>query len=104
MSPHKTKKPAAKRRSSGPGKPPRSTRRIREIPAGVFKARCLSLLDRVHDRGEVYVVTKRGKPVAKLVALDEARPESWGWMRGTVRAYADLISPIDVEWEAGADR
>ena len=77
--------------------------RLREVPAGAFKARCLSLLDRVRDRGEVYVVTKHGKPVARLTPLDDTQPESWGWMKGTVRSYDDLISPIDVAWEAGED-
>ncbi len=39
------------------------------IPATEFKATCLALLDRVADRRESFVITKRGKPVAKLVPL-----------------------------------
>lgn len=42
-------------------------RKIRTIPAGEFKAKCLALLDEVAETGEEIVVTKRGKPVAKIV-------------------------------------
>jgi len=76
------------------------------VPAGVFKATCLELMDRVRDRREEIVITKYGKPVAKLVPVaDEGVPQgtAWGWMKGTVLWYGDVISPIDVEWEALED-
>lgn len=44
------------------------------ISASVFKARCLALLDQVEETRQPIVVTKHGRPVAKLVALDEATP------------------------------
>ena len=44
------------------------------ISASQFKARCLALLDDVAITGEEIVVTKRGRPVARLVAIDEPRP------------------------------
>lgn len=80
-----------------------SWRATHEIPAGQFKARCLELMDRVRERREEYVITKYGKPVAKLVPVEEQRRDAWGWMKGTVLGYGDLISPIDIEWEANAD-
>lgn len=77
----------------------------REIPAGEFKAKCLALMDRVRERQEEYVITKHGKPVAKLVPVEdtEAAASAWGSMKGTVLWYGDLISPIDVEWDALKD-
>ena len=39
------------------------------ISATEFKARCLELMDRVADRGETYVITKRGREVARLVPV-----------------------------------
>jgi prevent-host-death family protein len=39
---------------------------MRTIPAGQFKARCLALLDEVAESGEPIVVTKRGRPVARI--------------------------------------
>lgn len=107
----KGKLPKGKKRK--PSVPPRPTV-VREtavafgaaVPAGVFKATCLELMDRVRDRQEEIVITKYGKPVAKLVPVDGAgapRGTAWGWMKGTVLWYGDIISPIDVEWEAMKD-
>jgi prevent-host-death family protein len=39
------------------------------IPAGEFKQRCLALLDRVAETGMPIIVTKRGKPVARVVPV-----------------------------------
>jgi prevent-host-death family protein len=44
---------------------------MRTIPAGRFKAQCLKLLDEVAETGETIVVTKRGKPVAKVEPIEE---------------------------------
>ena len=44
---------------------------MRTIPAGRFKAQCLKLLDEVAETGETIVVTKRGKPVAKVEPVEE---------------------------------
>ncbi|MDH4102447.1 MAG: type II toxin-antitoxin system Phd/YefM family antitoxin [Thermoleophilia bacterium] len=44
---------------------------MRTIPAGRFKAQCLKLLDEVAETGETIVVTKRGKPVAKIEPVEE---------------------------------
>ena len=45
-----------------------------EIQASEFKARCLALLDEVATRRTVLVVTKHGRPVAKVVPIDEPAP------------------------------
>lgn len=67
----------------------------RVVPAGEFKARCLALLDLVAETGQELVVTKRGKPVARLVPA-EAPPS----LSGSVVWEGDLISPIGEEWGA----
>lgn len=71
---------------------------ILEVPAGKFKNTCLQLLDDVHNRRFEVVVTKHGKPVARVVAVDEAPRSSLGWMRGTVEIVGDIISPDFEEW------
>ena len=43
------------------------------IAAGEFKAKCLSLMDQVSQKQTTLVITKRGKPVAKLVPYQEAK-------------------------------
>jgi len=71
---------------------------MQSIPASQFKARCLALLDDVALTGEEIVVTKRGRPVARLVAIDDPRQLS-GSVTFNV-SDAELIAPLDVSWEA----
>ncbi len=72
------------------------------IPAGKFKAQCLKLMDTVNRTGEEVVITKRGRPVAKLVRAEKPkRPKSLlGYMAGTVKITGDIIAPIDEVWNA----
>ena len=69
------------------------------IPAGEFKSRCLKLLDEVAEKRQTLIVTKRGRPVAQISPI----PKKGGFigsMEGTGEILGDIISPIDVEWEA----
>jgi prevent-host-death family protein len=56
------------------------------ITATEFRARCLEILDRVEESGEEVVITKRGRPVARVVPLAPVRP--WLALRG--RGTTDL--------------
>lgn len=77
--------------------------RPRVVPAGEFKARCLRLMDQVgRDRVPV-IITKHGRPVAKLSPLDDRAPPLFGCLKGTVTIVGDIIAPIDVVWTAAAD-
>lgn len=67
------------------------------IPAARFKAQCLALLDRVERTHEELVVTKRGRPVAKVVAVKRRRTRP---LLGSVVSDADLVSPLEAEWDA----
>jgi prevent-host-death family protein len=70
----------------------------KEITATQFKARCLRLLDEVAESGEALVVTKRGRPVAR-VEPSAPRPD----LRGSVKLLVspeELVKPLDVEWDA----
>jgi prevent-host-death family protein len=69
------------------------------IAAGEFKAKCLKLLDQVAEMREPLIITKHGKPVAQLVPI-RSEVDYVGSMRGSVLYMGDVISPIDVEWEA----
>jgi prevent-host-death family protein len=70
------------------------------IPAGEFKAKCLKLLDKVAEDRQPLIITKHGKPVAQLVPIQEERKLLFGAMKGTGVILGDIISPIDVEWDA----
>jgi prevent-host-death family protein len=75
---------------------------IMEIPAGEFKAKCLQLMDRVARSREPIVITKRGKPVAKLVPPDEPEPRAplFGYMAGTAEIRGDIVNMPHLEWSA----
>jgi prevent-host-death family protein len=69
----------------------------RSIPASEFKAKCLALLDEVAETREAIVVTKRGKPVARVEPADE--PIN---LVGTARQLVsddELIKPLYEDWE-----
>lgn len=72
------------------------------IAAGEFKARCLQMLDEVKSSREPLVVTKFGKPVAKVVPMPPALPLR-GALKGSVLFEADIISPLETEWEAAQE-
>lgn len=73
-----------------------------EIPAGEFKARCLQLMDKVARSREPIVITKRGKPVAKLVPADAPaqRAPLFGYMVGTAEIRGDIVDTPHLEWSA----
>ena len=72
----------------------------RTIKASEFKAKCMKLMDEVAESGEEIVITKNGRPVAKLVAYRSKADEWFGADKGVIEIIGDIISPIDVEWEA----
>jgi len=83
---------------------------MRTMAAGEFKAKCLAVMDEVNATGETVVITKRGKPLARVVPLEEGmaqqKPESiFGFMRGMGTITGDIVSSefTDEEWERMAD-
>jgi prevent-host-death family protein len=72
------------------------------ITATEFKARCLELMNRVQERGEVYVITKRNRQVAKLAPIDPPRRATGvlGCLRGEIEIVDDLTgtTPHEPSW------
>ena len=75
----------------------------RMMKASEFKAKCLRLMDEVAENGGEIVITKNGRPVAKLTAFQERPKSLFGAGRGRMKILGDIISPLDVEWEAQSD-
>lgn len=71
-----------------------------EVGATEFKARCLELMDRVAATGNPVVITKRGRPVARLVPVQQRPRSIVGALKGHARIRGDIVSPIDIRWEA----
>lgn len=72
----------------------------RRVSASEFKATCLEVVDEVAVRRIEVVITKRGKPVAKVAPADAAPPNPIGFLRGTVIDQGDLVSPEFAPWAA----
>lgn len=70
------------------------------ITATEFKAKCLQLLDEVQRTGEELVISKRGKPVARVVA--ETEPKPWLALRGKGSFEGDPFEPLLKESEIDA--
>ena len=75
---------------------------MKSVAATKFKAKCLALIDQVHDTGKPITITKRGKPVAVLQPLADEDEMPWLKLRGTVKFYKDPFRPaIDPsEWDS----
>jgi len=72
------------------------------VAATEFKAKCLELMDRVAEGRETFVITKRGKPVAKLVPADRPKKKSiFGFMADRTEFVGDLEKPLwtEAEWK-----
>lgn len=72
---------------------------MRTMPAGEFKAKCLAVMDEVQASGEPVIVTKRGRPVARLVPLEQEPKESpeaiFGCLRHMLLVPGETIDPSE---------
>jgi prevent-host-death family protein len=76
----------------------------RHVAAADFKANCLRLMDEVARQRRPIIITKRGKPVAKLVPVDEEPIDLFGYVAGSAKICGDIIGPIeDLEWTGDAE-
>ena len=70
----------------------------KEVNASRFKAECLGMLDQVAETGQPLLVTKRGKPVARVLPVRSPAP-----LRGSVEFKVDddqLVQPLGETWDA----
>lgn len=73
---------------------------MKEISASAFKAQCLALMEDVRTTKLPLVITKRGKPVAKLVPIDEPKDDFIGKLKGVFEVVGDLDADPPEEWES----
>ena len=71
-----------------------------KIAAGEFKAKCLKLMDEVQESNMEIIITKYGKPVAKLVPFKNKTSKSlFGYLKNTIIINDDIISPVGEKWD-----
>lgn len=75
---------------------------MKQMPAGEFKAQCLAVMDQVQKTGEPVLITKHGKPVAKLVPAPRDHEDIFGYMAGKVKIVGDIVGPVTPieDWES----
>jgi prevent-host-death family protein len=62
--------------------------------ASTFKARCLAVMDDVQSTGEPVIVTKRGKPVVKVIPIKPENDDIFGFMAAKFDIVGDIESPV----------
>lgn len=73
------------------------------MSATEFRAKCLGLIDEVAETGRDIVITKRGKPVARLVPYRRKPKSLFGMGRGRIEILGDIVSPMPAEWYTDPD-
>jgi len=66
---------------------------MKKMAAGSFKTNCLAVMDEVQARHETVVITKHGKPVAKLVPVNTDTDEIYDFLAGKGVVNGDIVSP-----------
>jgi prevent-host-death family protein len=67
---------------------------MKQMRASVFKARCLTVMNDVQATGEPVIVTKRGKPVVKVVPVESKQNDLFGFMAGKFKIVGDIEAPV----------
>lgn len=71
-----------------------------EVTITKFKARCLELIDEVYQTHEEIIITRKGKPLAKLSYVAEDEPDEYiGSLVGVGCTVGDLTEPLADNWE-----
>jgi prevent-host-death family protein len=75
---------------------------MKTMAAGFFKVHCLAVMNEVRARREIVLITKRGKPVAKVVPVSEDEDEIYGFLAGKGSIAGNVVSPALALEEWGA--
>jgi prevent-host-death family protein len=66
---------------------------MKKIAAGSFKVHCLSIMDEVQAKRETVLITKHGKPVAKLIPADRNTDDIYDFLAGKGSIRGDVVAP-----------
>lgn len=75
--------------------------KTRKMAAGEFKVHCLKVMDEVAAKRQAVIITKRGKPVAKLVPVEQEKDDIFGFLKGKIEITGDIVSPAFTPEEWG---
>ena len=66
---------------------------MKKMAAGSFKVHCLAVMDEVQAKRQTVVITKHGKPVAKLVPADLSSDDIYNFLAGKGSIMGDVVAP-----------
>jgi prevent-host-death family protein len=66
---------------------------MKTMAAGEFKVHCLKVMDEVQSKRQAVLITKRGKPVAKLVPVQQVKDDIFGFYKGKIKINGDVVAP-----------
>jgi antitoxin (DNA-binding transcriptional repressor) of toxin-antitoxin stability system len=75
--------------------------RHEEDGSGCLQANCLAVIDEVEAKREAVLITKRGKPVAKLVPISTGTDGIYNFLGGRGAIIGDVVSPMMAPGEWG---
>jgi prevent-host-death family protein len=71
-----------------------------KISAAEFKAKCLKIMDQVNSFHNEVIITKHGKPIAKLVPYNRKPARTlFGYLKNSITIRHDITKPIDEKWD-----
>ena len=73
------------------------------MPVSEFKAKCLRLLEDVETNGDRIVITKRGRPLARVERINAPKLRLRGTWKGLVEVKGDIVHFSDNDWESNSD-
>jgi prevent-host-death family protein len=73
---------------------------MKTVPAAAFKAQCLTLMEDVRSTRRPLVITKRGKPIAKVVPIEEPKDDFIGRLKGVFEVAGELDADSPEAWES----
>jgi len=87
-----------------PRSPMKAARKPIQVSASDLKNGWHEFLDQVTRGRQELVVTRYGKPIARLTPYSAAGEEDgiFGWLAGSVTVHGDIVAPLDEAWEADA--
>jgi prevent-host-death family protein len=71
------------------------------VTTSELKARCAEIVSRVERQRTPVLLTRRGRPVARIVPIEESGvADLFGFARGSIAVVGDVVAPTGIAWEA----
>jgi prevent-host-death family protein len=71
-----------------------------KVAISQFKARCLEMIEKLQADQQPIIITKRDKPIAKVVPFDSKKTSLFGMLKNKAEIKGDIIAMIDEKWDA----